>query len=197
MSVKRVLVVIGVIIAATMSIALVSAASTISQSKLSSELLVKSQMPAGWTASFATSEGVGCVHDLLEPAGVRQTRTAQAYFLGTVDELPRFDEKIATYSNTKSAYKKIIATIDACHTLTGTFDGLAISGSVAPMKFAHFGNASATFSMTVSDARGTLHYDYLIVRKGTVLGAFLEGSYPEVIPSEFQSLVSAGVKKLS
>jgi hypothetical protein len=51
--------------------------------------------------------------------------------------------------------------------------------------------------MTVSDSRGTLHYDYLIVRKGSVIGAFLEGSYPEVIPSEFQSLVGAGVKKLT
>ena len=67
-------------------------------------------MPAGWTQSISTSEGVGCVHDLLEPKGVTQTRTAQVYFLGTVDELPRFDEKIATYSNTKSAYKKVIAT---------------------------------------------------------------------------------------
>jgi len=195
--VRRVLVSIGVIIAATIIVPFASAASTVSQSKLSAELLVKSQMPAGWTVSFTTSEGVGCVHDLLEPAGVKQTRTAQAYFLGTVDELPRFDEKIATYSNTKSAYKKVIATISACHILSGTFDGLAISGSVTPMSFAHFGNASATYAMTVTDARGTLHYDYLIVRKGSVLGAFLEGSYPEVIPSEFLSLVSAGVKKLS
>jgi hypothetical protein len=195
--VRRVLVSIGVIIAATIIVPFSSAASTVSQSKLSAELLVKSQMPAGWTVSFTTSEGVGCVHDLLEPAGVKQTRTAQAYFLGTVDELPRFDEKIATYSNTKSAYKKVIATISACHILSGTFDGLAISGSVTPMSFAHFGNASAAYAMTVTDARGTLHYDYLIVRKGSVLGAFLEGSYPEVIPSEFLSLVSKGVKKLS
>jgi len=195
--VRRILVSIGVIIAATVFVPLTSSASTISQAKLTSELLVKSQMPAGWTVSFTTSEGVGCVHDLLEPAGVTQKRTAQAYFLGTVDDLPRFDEKIATYSNTKSAYKKVIATINACHTLTGTFDGLAITGSVTSMSFAHYGNASSAYAMTVSDARGTLHYDYLIVRKGSVIGAFLEGSYPEVIPSEFQSLVSAGVKKLT
>jgi hypothetical protein len=195
--VKRILVSIGVIVTATVMLPLAGSASTISQAKLTSELLVKSQMPAGWTSSFTTSEGVGCVHDLLEPKGVAQTRTAQAYFLGTVDELPRFDEKIATYSNAKNAYKKIIATINGCHTLTGLFDGLAITGSVAPMSFTHLGNASATYAMTVSDSRGTLHYDYLIVRKGSVIGAFLEGSYPQVIASEFQSLVKAGVKKLS
>jgi hypothetical protein len=195
--VRRILVSIVAIVTATVALPLASSASTISQTKLTSELLVKSQMPAGWTASFTTSEGVGCVHDLLEPKGVTQTRSAQAYFLGTVDNLPRFDEKIATYSNAKSAYRKIIATISACHTLTGTVDGLAITGSVGPMSFAHFGNASASYAMTVSDARGTLHYDYLIVRKGSVLGAFLEGSFPEVIPSEFQSLVKAGVKKLT
>ena len=173
------------------------ASATISQSKLSAELLTTKQMPVGWTASFTTSEGVGCVHDLLEPKGVTQTRTAQAYFLGTVDELPRFDEKIATYSNTKRAYTKIIATINACHTLTGLFEGLQITGSVTPIAWTRYGNASAAYEMTVSDAHGTLHYDYLIVRKGSVIGAFLEGSYPEVIPSEFQSLVSAGVKKLT
>ena len=42
-----------------------------------------------------------------------------------------------------------------------------------------------------------LHYDYLIVRKGSVLAAFLKGSYPEIFPSEFESLVSAGVHKLT
>lgn len=173
------------------------AGASISQAKLSGELLTTSQMPTGWTQSFTTSEGVGCVHDLLEPKGVKQTAAAQAYFLGTVDELPRFDEKIATYSNTKTAYKKVIATINACHTLTGLFDGLQISGSVTSMSFTHYGNASAAYAMTVTDAHGTLHYDYLIVRKGSVLGAFLEGSYPEVVTSEFQSLVKAGVKKLT
>jgi len=196
--VRRAFLTIGATFAATIFLLPVTiAGATISQAKLSGELLTTSQMPAGWTQSISTSEGVGCVHDLLEPKGVTQTRSAQVYFLGTVDELPRFDEKIATYSNTKSAYKKVIATISACHTLTGLFDGLQISGSVSPMSFKHYGNASAAYAMTVSDSRGTLHYDYLIVRKGSVLGAFLEGSYPAVIPSEFQSLVGAGVKKLT
>jgi hypothetical protein len=190
---------LGITLAAILSVvpALSSSAAAISQAKLTSELLSSSQMPTGWTVSRTTSDGVGCVHALLEPKGVTQTRTAQAYFLGTVDELPRFDEKIATYSNTKTAYRKIIARINACHTLTGLFDGLQISGTVGPMSFAHYGNASAAYAMTVTDARGTLHYDYLIVRKGPVLAAFLEGSYPEVIASEFQSLVSAGVAKLT
>lgn len=168
-----------------------------SQAKLSSELLSTAQVPTNWAMSFDTTDGVGCVHALLEPKGVKQTRTAQVYFLGSDHDLPRFDEKIATYSNTKSAYKKIIARINGCHTLTGLFDGLQISGSVAAMSFAHYGNASAAYAMTISDARGTLRYDYLIVRKGPILAAFLEGSYPEVIPSEFQSLVNAGVKKLT
>ncbi len=195
---RRPLLAIGAVAGAALVLTpMTIAGATISQVKLSRELLSASQMPAGWTQSVTTSEGVGCVHDLLEPKGVTQTRSATVYFLGTVDELPRFDEKIATYSNTKSAYKKVIATINACHTLSGLYDGLQISGSVSPMSFTHYGNASAAYAMTVSDARGTLHYDYLIVRKGAVLGAFLEGSYPDVIPSEFRSLVGVGVKKLT
>ena len=156
------------------------------------------QMPPGWTVSNpGTSEGVGCVHELLEPSGVTQTRSAQIYFLGTVDKLPRFDEKIATYSNTKSAYVKIIARINACHKLTGFFEGLKVKGTVEPAAFSRFGNASAAYAMSITDSRGTLNYYYMIVRKGSVIGAFLEGSYPEVIPKEFQSLVRAGVKRLA
>jgi hypothetical protein len=196
--VRRVLVSIGTLVVASVLFPVIaSSASTISQVKLTAELLSPSQVPAGWSTSSSTSEGVGCVHDLLEPKGVKQTRSAQVYYLGNLDELPRFDEKIATYTNTKSAYMKVIAHIRACHTLTGLFDGLAITGTVSSMSFHHYGNASAAYAMTVSDSRGTLHYDYLIVRKGTVVAAFLEGSYPEVIPSEFQSLVSDGVKKLT
>ena len=195
---RRALVTIGVFVAASvLAPTLASSGTTISQVKLTSELLSSSEVPTGWTAAINTTDGVGCVHGLLEPKGVTQTRSASVYFLGSDDELPRFDEKIATYSNTKSAFRKIIAHIDACHILTGLSDGLQISGSVSPMTFAHFGNASEAYSMTVSDARGTLHYDYVIVRKGTVLGAFLEGSYPEVIASEFQRLVGAGVKQMT
>ncbi len=177
---------------------LASSAATLSEAQLSTELLTVTQMPVGWTVSNpGTSDGVGCVHALLEPKGVEQTHSAQVYFLGTVDKLPRFDEKIATYSKVAVAYDKIIARINACHKLTGTFDGLKVKGTVGPVAFERVGNASASYAMTITDKRGTLHYDYLITRKGSVLAAFLEGSYPEVIPSEFQSLVNAGVKKLT
>jgi hypothetical protein len=174
-----------------------SFASSISASKLSSELLTVAQMPAGWTSSSTTDEGLGCLHDLLEPTGVKQTHSFQAYFLGSVDQLPRFDEKIATYANAKTAYKKIIAKINSCHITDGFVNGVKVTGTVAPMSFTHFGNASSTYAMTDSDVRGTLHYDYTIVRKGNVVAAFLEGSFPSVIASEFQALVGKGVAKLS
>jgi hypothetical protein len=193
---------LGALVAIAMAGAVVlptttSDASTISQTKLTSELLLTSQMPAGWTSSATTDDGIGCLHDLLEPSGVTQTHSAQTYFLGTVDELPKFDEKIATYSNAKTAYKKIIAHINACHTLSGVVNGVAVTGSVGPISFAHFGNASATYAMSLTDVRGTLPYDYLIVRKDKIVAAFLEGSYPSVVPSEFSALVSKGVAKLS
>jgi hypothetical protein len=175
-----------------------SGASTLTQAKLTKELLTLAQMPAGWsTGNAAGDDGIGCIKGLLEPKGVTQTHSAQAYYLGTVNELPRFDEKIATYSNVKSAYTKIIATIDACHSLAGPFNGVEVTGSVEPISFTHYGTASSAFAMTLSDVRGTLHYDYLIVRKKNVIAAFLEGSYPSVNTSEYQSLVILGLKKLS
>ena len=187
----------GLIVAAPTLASPSSVASSISGSKLTSELLTSAQMPAGWTMSSTTDEGLGCLHELLEPPGVTQTHAAQVYFLGTVDELPRFDEKIAAYSSAKTAYKKIIARINACHTTDGLVDGVMVTGTVAPMAFSHFGNASSTYAMTDTDVRGTLHYDYTIVRKGAVIAAFLEGSYPSVVASEFQALVKKGVSRLS
>jgi hypothetical protein len=174
-----------------------SFATSISASKLSSELLTLGQMPTGWTSSSTTDDGLGCLHNLLEPSGVKQTHASQAYFLGTVDQLPKFDEKIATYANVKTAYKKIIARINSCHVTDGLVNGVMVTGTVAPMSFAHFGNASSTYTMVDSDVRGTLHYDYTIVRKGNIVAAFLEGSFPSVVASEFQSLVSKGVSRLS
>jgi hypothetical protein len=174
-----------------------SFATSISASKLSSELLTLGQMPTGWTSSSTTDDGLGCLHNLLEPSGVKQTHASQAYFLGTVDQLPKFDEKIATYANVKTAYKKIIARINSCHVTDGLVNGVMVTGTVAPMSFAHFGNASSTYAMVDSDVRGTLHYDYTIVRKGNIVAAFLEGSFPSVVASEFQSLVSKGVSRLS
>ncbi|MGA2970605.1 MAG: hypothetical protein ABSE75_12465 [Acidimicrobiales bacterium] len=174
-----------------------SFATSISASKLSSELLTLGQMPTGWSSSSTTDDGLGCLHNLLEPSGVKQTHASQAYFLGTVDQLPKFDEKIATYANVKTAYKKIIARINSCHVTDGLVNGVMVTGTVAPMSFAHFGNASSTYAMVDSDVRGTLHYDYTIVRKGNIVAAFLEGSFPSVVASEFESLVSKGVSRLS
>jgi len=132
-----------------------SFATSISASKLSSELLTLGQMPTGWTSSSTTDDGLGCLHNLLEPSGVKQTHASQAYFLGTVDQLPKFDEKIATYANVKTAYKKIIARINSCHVTDGLVNGVMVTGTVAPMSFAHFGNASSTYAMVDSDVRGT------------------------------------------
>jgi hypothetical protein len=63
-----------------------SGAATPTQSALTSELLALRQMPTGWSAGNATGDdGIGCLKGLLEPKGVRQTRSAQAYYLGTVN----------------------------------------------------------------------------------------------------------------
>lgn len=116
-------------------------------SKRSLELLNRQQMPKGFTATVSTSDGVGRLTGLLEPKGVKHTPVAQAYFLDSTDELPRFDEKIATYSNTTETYEKIIATINACHSIVGTFDSETIMGNVAPMIFFKYNVASAVYSM--------------------------------------------------
>ena len=119
----------------------------------------------------ASGASTTCSNPRASPRRARRRSTSS----GPSTNSPRFDEKIATYSNTKSAYKKIIATHQRLPHPDRHLRRTEISGTVQPGAFRHFGNASASYAMTVSDSRGTLHYYYLIVRKGSVLGAFLEG----------------------
>jgi hypothetical protein len=65
-----------------------------------------SSMPTGWSLEANSDSGVGCLHNLLEPAGIKQTSVAEVYFVHS-GGLPFLDEKLATYSNAKKAFKRI------------------------------------------------------------------------------------------
>ena len=176
----------------------VSGAATLTAKQLSNELLNAKQVPSGWrVSSDLGANGVGCLKNLLEQPSVVQKSEARVFYLGQGD-LPAFDEKIATYANTTKAYGAIIKQIDACRHVSGlSVTGHLVTGSVAPMSFTHYGNASAAFSMNLTDAGIDLKYDYVIARKGRVVVAVLEANMPSVNVTQFKSLTKAAVAKVS
>jgi hypothetical protein len=73
-----------------------------------------------------------------------------------------FDERLVTYSNTTAAHRKVAKAIAGCRVIRGTFKGFAVTGTVHPMSFSHFCNASVAYLLTLTSARFTLKYDYPI-----------------------------------
>jgi hypothetical protein len=164
---------------------------------LSTQTISASSMPSGWTLENNGSNGVGCLHNLLEPAGIKQTSVAEVYFVHTGD-LPFLDEKIATYPNAKKAFKKIASTIAACHDPSGPFKGYQTTGVVTPFSYAKVGNQSVAYQMVFKTSTHlTIYYDYLIARKNKVIVAVLEGSYPSVSSSQFASIVTLALAKVT
>ena len=165
-----------------------------SNTPLSKQVLSLSQMGTGWFAESNSNTGVGCLHDLLEPSGVTQTQMAEVYYVHTSD-VPFLDEKIATYSNPKTAFKKIAATIAACPNPSGPYKGYTSTGTVTKFTFPTQGNQSIAYQMIFKTGDVTIYYDYLIARKNKVIVAVLEGSYPGVSTTQFTGFARLAMAK--
>ena len=154
-------------------------------------------MSMGWgVGNDAGADGVGCLKNLLEPKSVRQTASAQVFYVyhGLV---PAFDEKLATYTNTKKAYAAIIKTINGCHVISGySPSGHHVTGTASSMSFKHVATTSAAYAIALTDVGVTLHYDYVIARKKNVVIAILEANSPSVSMSQFTGLVNRAIKKV-
>jgi hypothetical protein len=169
-----------------------------SSTPLSAQALSINQLPSGWfAASDAGNTGAGCLANLLEPAGVTQTQVAEVYFVHSGD-IPFLDEKLATYSNAKKAFTKIVSTIAACHHPSGPYKGYQVTGTVTGWSFPKQGNASIAYHMVFTTTTHlTVDYDYVIARKKSVIVAVLEGNYPAVSSSQFSGFETMAMAKVS
>jgi hypothetical protein len=143
-----------------------------------------------------SDNGVGCLHNLLEPGGVKQTSVSEVYYVHS-GGLPFLDEKIATYSNAKKAFTTIAKTIAACHKPSGPFKGYQTKGTVTPLSYAKVASQSVAYHMVFTTSTHlTIYYDYVIARKNKVIVAVLEGSYPAVSPSQFSGFVTLALSRI-
>ena len=174
-----------------------SSASTISRAKLSSELISIDQMPKGTRLAISShANGAGCLKNLLAPKGVKQTRLVEIAFSGSFP-LPVLDEKLATYSNATQAYKRIVATIKRCPRFAGpSASGHEVIGTIGPMSFAHYGNASSAYAMKFTEEGVKFQCEYVIARKGGVVMSILEANAAAVNTSQFKGFVVMALKKI-
>ncbi|MGB8178889.1 MAG: hypothetical protein WCF63_01850 [Acidimicrobiales bacterium] len=164
---------------------------------LSTQTISASSMPPGWSLEDNADTGVGCLHNLLEPAGIKQTSAAETYY-AYAGGIPFLDEKVATYSNAKEAFTKIARTIAACHHPSGPFKGYQTTGTVTPLAYAKVGSQSVAYHMVFTTSTNvTIYYDYVIARKKKVIVAVLEGSYPAVSASQFGGFVTLALSHVT
>jgi hypothetical protein len=164
---------------------------------LNTQTITQSSMPAGWSLENNGDNGVGCLHNLLEPKGIKQTSVGEVYYLHS-GGLPFLDEKLATYANATKAFKKIASTIAACHSPSGPFKGYQTTGTVTPLSYPKVASQSVAYQMVFKTSTNvTIYYDYVIARKNKVIVAVLEGSYPAVSSSQFAGFVTLALSKVT
>jgi hypothetical protein len=171
-------------------------AASASPPKLSAVLLSIDQMPTGWTVGPPSGSGhVGCYGNEMEPKGIKQTASASASFEAS-SGFPEVVEKLATYTNAKTAYTKAVASLVACKSFSGTLNGNKTTGTVAQMSFPHYGDTSEAFAVNFTVQGTTAYEDLLIVRKGTIVMGIDEGNLASVNVGQFQAFVKKAVAKL-
>jgi hypothetical protein len=183
------------LVLATGLLGTVATAAGASPPKLKAMLLSIGQMPTGWGVYNEPSNGLGCLANVLEPKGIKQTAKASVEFVDN-GSFPAVVERLATFTNAKTAYKKIDANLTACKHLSGTTGGQKFSGTVGQMSFPHYGNESAAFWANFTIQGAKYGEDLLIVRKGNIVMGIDEGNLAPVTVSQFQGFVKKAIKKV-
>lgn len=185
------------LVTALLSLVMTVGISGASPSSLSGELLGGSAMPTGWNVAHSSSRtDVGCLHALLQRKVLHPTGYAK---IGYEERrtLQAFVEALATYANTGDAYKRIVALIDGCGRVDTHSGGKTTSIIAERVPFAHYGNASAAFSIRVVIQGITFRDDMLVIRKGGVIMGIEEGGFPQVDVHQFETFVTQALARLS
>ena len=192
---KRTLATIALAAALIVPTGILSTVASASTPNLSAKLLGIGQMPTGWAVYNEPSNGLGCLASILEPKGIKQTASASVEFENN-GNVPAVVERLATFSNAKTGYQKIVANLNACKRLSGTTGGQKFSGTVGQASFPHYGNASAAFEASFTIQSESIAEDIVIVREGSIVMGIDEGDLPPVDTSQFQGFIAKALKKL-
>jgi hypothetical protein len=184
------------VILALVALALGAASAMAGGPKLSSLVLAAGDMPTGWSVDTSPGSGVGCLGRVLEPAGVKQTASASVEFDHNTSA-PYFTEKLATYSISASqAYRKVVATLNRCRSVSGSVGGHKVSGTVGALSFPRYGSASAAWAASLNYQGLSLGEDVVVVCKSGVLIGFAESDYGSPDLEQFEGLIGVGLAKL-
>lgn len=167
-----------------------------SSPKLSAKLPSIGQMPTEWAiASSSGGSGLGCLANLLEPKGVKQTGSASVDFEDN-GNVPQLEENLATFANAKTGYRTIVAALARCRHVAGKLSGHKETGTVGQESFPHYGDASEAFAVSFTVEGTTFGEDLVVVRKGNIVMGIDEGDLAPVDVQQLQGFVVKAMRKL-
>ncbi len=135
---------------------------------------------------------MGCLGNLMEPSGVKQTGSAQVTFQSSSGNA-LINEKAATYLNTTKAYSEITANLQHCRTIKTARSGHVLTGTVAAMSFPAVGQASKAFQVTLHFEVQTLAESLVIARVGNVILGIDYGGLPGYSLTQFEGITKVAV----
>ena len=163
--------------------------------KLSTLLLSVGQMPTGWKLSPTGNDQIGCFGDAMVVEGTTQTASASAAFQSSGGAQSLY-EKLVTYTNAKTGYGKVVASLLACKQFKGTTDGQRVTGTIEHLSFPQYGDTSEAFAVKFAIHGVTAYEDLLIVRRASIVAWIDEGNFVSVNLSQFRGFVTKAVAKL-
>jgi hypothetical protein len=164
---------------------------------LASRLLTANELPKGWSEQKTVSSGgAGCLHNIFEIPGARQSAHAAVTFT-EAGGVPEVEEVLAAYViPVGQAFDRVLAEMDGCKVISGTASGQKVTGTNRPMPFARYGQASAAFDVHFLIAGTSLGEYALVVRLGGILVGLVEADTGTPSLSLFKLVVNLAMTKL-
>ena len=157
--------IVATLCVATLAVGSTSMVMASASPPLSTQTISPSSLPSGWALENNGDNGVGCLHNLLEPAGIKQTSVARCTSSTRVSfrSSTRRSPPIPTQ---RRRSRRSRSTIAACHSPSGPFKGYQTTGTVTPLSYAKVASQSVAYQMVFKTSTNlTIYYDYVIARK--------------------------------
>jgi hypothetical protein len=198
---RSVVIVVATVVLLTAVVALLFLKSSTPYPLLSAKLLGASEVPSAWQPeSFQkAAPGTGCLSTVMSPRDVRQTAEVNALYINDGSVPPELGEAIATFRDTKSAYSKIITTLEACKYINGgNPNPTGIYGSVGKLNLPTFGDSSEAFiaSITAQAVPVTVIDDIIVIEKGNYVLEIYEANLGVINHQRFEHYISKALSKI-
>ena len=173
----------------------VATAASASPPNLAAMLLKIGQMPTGWAVYSGSSNGLGCLANVLEPKSIKQTAKSGRRIRGRT-ELPRGHGEARDLQDRQDRLQEDRCQPHRLHTPERHHRRREVHRHGRADELSALRGRSKAFEASLTVEGMAYGETIVIVRKGNVVMDFEEADIPSVDVSQFQGFVEKAVAKL-